>query len=425
MKKIIFLLLILLGHVSYGQDGWKIALEKFDYKGAVLELDKIIANRMSKVPVDSAEVRSLVIQKAKCLKQIMDFEAAYETLATVYEWENGDIVILGEMAECVRLMGNNAEALAIYGILCQISSDNLYFRLQRMMLQYNLGMYEECVENGKGILKKDTLPMVLNCVGNGFNKLKLKDSALCYYGKLYNLTPYDHKVVEKISAILLDRKMYDSVAVLCSNFLKDDPMNVTINGVYGVALHFMKDYKESHNAFDRYLEAGGDTLTAYYYEGLNSIMERNFYVAETCFKKAMEYDSTNVDIVYYAAFATAEIMRFEKSLELYNLAEKMVQPDSMILYKINYGKAEALFRYGKYKSALSQYLKAMKYGGKSKEPLIYSRLGYCYRLMGEYQKAIENYEKYLLSQGEKTEATKSFVEEELKYIREELFMIEK
>ncbi|MBR5856282.1 MAG: hypothetical protein IKY70_03310, partial [Bacteroidales bacterium] len=176
---------------TYAQE-WKKAIERFDYKGAVLELDKTISGMVGNGQTDSAKVRELVIQKAKCQKQMMDFESAYETLAWVYEWKEGDIVVLGEMAECVRLMGNIEEALAIYGLLNQLNPDNLYFKLQKMVLQYNVGMYGESVATGKNILKNDTLPMVLNYVGNGFNKLKEKDSALCYYGKLYNLKPYDY-----------------------------------------------------------------------------------------------------------------------------------------------------------------------------------------------------------------------------------------
>ena len=125
------------------------------------------------------------------------------------------MVVLGEMAECVRLMGNTAEALTLYGLLHKMFPGNLYFSLQHMSLQYAVGLYKESIDSGKKLLASDTMPVVLNCVGNSFNKLKQKDSALVYYGKLYEMVPYDYKVLEKISAIMLDKEMYDSVSVMC------------------------------------------------------------------------------------------------------------------------------------------------------------------------------------------------------------------
>ena len=206
MKKSFILLFVLFANLLYAQD-WRSALENFDYRGAIKSLDYEIAAKMRQTPVDSAYVRHLAIQKAKSQKQIMDFDGAYESLAMVYGWQEPDIVVLGEMAECVRLMGNTAEALTLYGLLHKMFPNNLYFSLQHMSLQYATGQYKESLNSGKRLLKSDTLPVVLNCVGNSFNKLKQADSALLYYGKLDEIMPYDYKTLEKISASLLDKEM--------------------------------------------------------------------------------------------------------------------------------------------------------------------------------------------------------------------------
>lgn len=423
MKKLLLFLIILFANFSYAQD-WRSALEKFDYRGAIKALDSEIALQLNRVPVDSAQVRMLAVNKAKCQKQIMDFDGAYESLAMVYGWQEADMVVLGEMAECVRLMGNTAEALTLYGLLHKMYPGNLYFSLQNMSLQYAAGLYGESLNSGKSLLRSDTLPVVLNCVGNSFNKLKEKDSALVYYGKLYEMVPYDHKVLEKISSILLDKELYDSVTVLCSNYLQMDSLNIPINGIYGVALHYKGDYKQSREIFETYLDAGGDSLIAFYYLGMNYLKEKNYYVAATNFSKAMKIDSTDVDLIYYTAYSTAETWRRNEALDLYALAEQLLQPDSMMVYKISYGKAEAHLKCGHHKDAEASYLKAIRYGAKDISGMIYCRLGYCYRLAGKFEKALEAYEKYLKYWGEEESSTKKFVLNEIEYVKEELFMKE-
>lgn len=423
MKKSLILLFVLFANLLYAQD-WRSALENFDYRGAIKSLDYEIAAKMRQTPVDSAYVRHLAIQKAKSQKQIMDFDGAYESLAMVYGWQEPDIVVLGEMAECVRLMGNTAEALTLYGLLHKTFPNNLYFSLQYMSLQYATGLYKESLNSGKRLLKSDTLPVVLNCVGNSFNKLKQADSALLYYGKLYEIMPYDYKTLEKISAILLDKEMYDSVSVLCSNFLQMDSLNIPINGVYGLALHYNGDYKRSREIFETYLDAGGDSLTAFYYLGMNYLKEKNYYVAATTFNKAMKLDSTDVDLIYYTAYSTAETWRRDEAIDLYAKAEQLLQPDSLLVYKISYGKAEAYLKSGRHKDAEAYYLKAIRYGAKDISGIIYCRLGYCYRLAGMFEKSLQAYEKYMKHWGDEDNSTRKFVLNEIDYIKEELFMKE-
>lgn len=423
MKRVLITLFVLFAHLVYAQD-WRGALDNFDYRGAIRLLDYEITAKMEQAPVDSAFVRHLAIQKAKCQKQIMDFDGAYETLAMVYGWQEPDMVVLGEMAECVRLMGNTAEALTLYGLLHKMFPGNLYFSLQHMSLQYAVGLYKESLDSGKKLLASDTMPVVLNCVGNSFNKLKQKDSALVYYGKLYEMVPYDYKVLEKISAIMLDKEMYDSVSVMCSNFLQMDSLNIPINGVYGLALHYKGDYERSREVFETYLDAGGDSLTAFYYLGMNYLKEKNFYVAATNFGKAMKLDSTDVDLIYYTAYSTAETWRRDEALDMYAKAEQLLQPDSIMVYKISYGKAEAYLKCGRHKDAEASYLKAIRYGAKEVSGMIYCRLGYCYRLAGKFEKSLQAYETYLKHWGEEENSTKKFVLNEIEYVKEELFMKE-
>lgn len=83
---------------------------------------------------------------------------------------------------------------------------------------------------------------------------------MVYYYKLLSLTPFNDKVISKLSNLLLLDKQYDTVINLTQQYLEQDSTNLIINPIYGLALHLKGNYPLSHEVFTKQLELDGDSL---------------------------------------------------------------------------------------------------------------------------------------------------------------------
>ncbi len=411
---------------------WKEAIEKYDYKQAIALLD-IEADSLGKnlelqtdsaaAAMESQKLKEVLLQKAACHKNIYKFNDALETLDEALRVGGADAITFAGIAECHILMGNNIAAYMFYDNAIRLAPDNLFLRIQKLMLQYKMEEFGKCVADGKHILKTDTIPSILITVGNSFNKMNLMDSALVYYSKAYEMNRYDYRTLEKISNIFLGREMYDTVLHMANNYLEIDSTNYIISPIKGIAQYSLKDYTGAYRTFKNSLEYGCDELSGYWYLGMCKLMEKDYHTARAWFNKASKLDSTNVELVYYQGVCYANYPgKYQQEAEKYFAkAEAMLQPDSTMMYKIHSSRAEMFMTAEDYKSAVKHF--ALANGYNTLIPTQLMQMGFSYRLLKDYTSAMKWYDKYF-KVGKKGSRIWKFVEAEVDFIKEEQFMQE-
>lgn len=411
---------------------WTEAIEKYDYKQAI-SLLKIEADSLAKnlelqtdsaaAAMESQKLKEVLLQKAACHKNIYKFSEALETLDEALRVGGADAATFAGIAECHILMGNNIAAYMFYDNAIRMAPDNLFLRIQKLMLQYKMEEYGRCIADGRHILQTDTIPSILITMGNSFNKMNLMDSALVYYSKAYEMNRYDYRTLEKISNIFLGMEMYDTVLHMTNNYLETDSTNYVISPIKGIAQYSLKDYKGAYRTFRKSIEYGCDELSGYWYLGMCKLMEKDYYTAQTWFNKASRLDSTNVELVYYQGVCYANYPgKYQQEAEKYFAkAEAMLQPDSTMMYKIHSSRAEMFMSAENYKSAVKHFALANGYNTLSPAQLM--QMGFSYRLLKDYPNAMRCYDEYF-KVGKKGSRTWKFVEAEVAFIKEEQFMLE-
>ena len=436
MKKFITALLavfvcIVCNNGIYAQEGsrnWKRAMESYNYVQAITALDMQIDSlvSMSASIADSVElqlhnnaIKELYLQKASCQKSIYKFSDAIESISQAIALAGEDPAAFVSLADCHRLNGNDNAAMIFYALAVQLDPQNIFFKIQKANHQYKMEDFEGCISEGKRIIAQDSIPAILGLIGNSFNKLKQSDSALYYYGKVYPKNPTDYRTLEKISNIFLGLKMYDTVTIMAQNYLEQDPDNIVINPIFGVALHGAKRYKRSFEVFEKSLEMGCDKLSGYYYLGLNKLMLRDLYDAYKWFNMAFELDSTDVNLVYNMAICRYQTGRVKEASALFDKAEQMLQPDPTMMHKISISRAELFFTNESFKKAVQYYLEAENY--EPLHPAQIVKLGFAYRMLKDYKNALKCYERYF-KVGKEGSSSWQFAQDEVAFIKEEEFM---
>lgn len=430
MKDLICIgLLFLSVIICNGQNKLQESLDRYDYKTAIAIIDSLTA----KIGTDStyiAENRETVIdlalQKARCLRRLYRMQESVEVLADVLYLDQFNIELIADLAESHMQVGNTPEAFKLYEILSQMQPENSYFKICKARILYREKQYEECISACMEIIARDSIPEILTMTADAYRNLGKADSALVYYDHVLGKRPKHVATMSKKADILLSKKQYLPVIEMSSEYLKEDPDNMTMLPIYGLALHLQGSYQLSIEQFEHQRHLGDNSYAVHYYLGLNHYMMHIWQSAIEELEKAYQIDSSDVTLVYQLAHAKSHLPKGSQRLNpeserLYAKALQMLQPSSSMMHNIYGSMAMARHIIEQYEDAIKYYELSYKYNPKNISAL--SSIGYCHERLKNHKKALEYYERYI-KLGKPGTAGYKFVEESIDYIKQEMFMEE-
>lgn len=420
--------------ICNGQDRLQMLLDRYDYKTAVSVIDSLAAEigTDSTSIFDNREtVIDLALQKARCLRRLYRMQESVEVLADVLYLDQYNIELMADLAESHMQVGNTMEAFTLYGILSRMQPENPYFKTCQARILYREKQYEESIAACKTIIAQDSIPEIMSMIADAYNNLGKADSALVYYNHVLSKRPKHVPTLSKKADILLSEKKYIQVIDMCREYLDEDPDNMTMLPIYGLALHLQGSYPLSIRQFEHQRNLGDDSYAVNYYLGLNHYMMDNWPRAVEELEKAYQIDSSDVTLVYQLAHARShmpimtglESRRLNPESErLYSKALEMLHPSPVMMHNIYGSMAMARHTIEHYADAIKYYELSYKYNPKNISAL--SSIGYCYERLKNYKKALEYYERYI-KLGKPGSAGYKFVEESIEYVKQEKFMEEK
>lgn len=434
MKRLICIVLFSLSVIiCNGQDRLQELLDRYDYKTAVNVIDSLAAEigTDSTSIFDNREtVIDLALQKARCLRRLYRMQESVEVLADVLYLDQYNIELMADLAESHMQVGNTMEAFTLYGILSRMQPENPYFKTCQARILYREKQYEESIAACKTIIAQDSIPEIMSMIADAYKNLGKADSALVYYNHVLSKRPKHVPTLSKKADILLSEKKYISVIDMCREYLDEDPDNMTMLPIYGLALHLQGSYPLSIKQFEHQRNLGDDSYAVNYYLGLNHYMMDNWPRAVEELEKAYQIDSSDVTLVYQLAHARShmpimtglESRRLNPESErLYSKALEMLHPSPVMMHNIYGSMAMARHTIEHYADAIKYYELSYKYNPKNISAL--SSIGYCYERLKNYKKALEYYERYI-KLGKPGSAGYKFVEESIEYVKQEKFMEE-
>ena len=327
------------------------------------------------------------------LKQLWKYDEAVSALTQMMAEQGPQPVLLEELADCHYQSGNAAEALDQYTLLAEMQPDKLLYKLRLMNLLYRGRQYEAAIGLGRGILQRDSITQVLSLVGDAFNQLEQRDSAEWYYRRALSRRPHNESVLNKLCGILLGRERYDEVLSLTGAFLAEEPDNLTILPVSGIAHFSRQQYQEAEDAFTRMHRLGDDGYAVHYYLGQCAQAFGRTWAAEQEFEQAWQRDSTDVGLAITIAKLRSDL-HYDGWDQWYGKALDRLQPDPKVIATTavahqNY--ALSAYKYGQWDLCIEQYLKMLEYSPKHYSA--YYMIAQCYELKKDYRNALSWYKK--------------------------------
>ena len=329
------------------------------------------------------------------LKQLWKYDEAIAALTQMMAEQGPRPELLEELADCHFQSGNSAEALDQYTLLARMQPDKLLFQIRLMSLFYRGKQYDAAIDIGRGILQRDSITQVVSLVGDAFNQLERRDSAEWYYRQALARRPHNESVLNKLCSILLGREQHDEVLALTDAFLAEEPDNLTILPVRGIARFAKKRYDDAEADFKHMNELGEDGYAVHYYLGQCAQKNGLLRDAEREFKLAWERDSTDVNV----ALTIAQLMSdaHKDGWEVwYDKALAMLQPDPKVITSTaiahqNY--ALSAYKNGDFDLCIAEYKKMLEYNPK--HYAAYYMIAQCYEIKKDYKTALSWYKKAL------------------------------
>lgn len=329
------------------------------------------------------------------LKQLWKYDEAIAALTQMMAEQGPRPELLEELADCHFQSGNSAEALDQYSLLAQMQPDKLLYQIRLMSLLYRGRQYDGAIEIGRGILQRDSITQVISLVGDAFNQQERRDSAEWYYRAALARRPHSESVLNKLCSILLGREQHDEVLALADAFLAEEPDNLTLLPVRGIARFAKKRYDDAEADFKHMNELGEDGYAVHYYLGQGAQKNGLLRDAEREFKLAWQRDSTDVNV----ALTIAQLMSdaHKDGWELwYDKALAMLQPDPKVINATSIAHqnyALSAYKNGDFDRCIAEYKKMLEYSPK--HYAAYYMIAQCYELKQDFKTALSWYKKAL------------------------------
>ena len=327
------------------------------------------------------------------LKQLWKYDEAIAALTQMMAERGPRPELLEELADCHFQSGNSAEALDQYTLLAQMQPDKLLYQIRLMSLLYRARQYDAAIEIGQGILQRDSITQVISLVGDAFNQQERRDSAECYYRQALARRPHSESVLNKLCSILLGREQHDEVLALTDVFLAEEPDNLTILPVRGIARFAKKRYDDAEADFQHMNELGEDGYAVHYYLGQCAQKNGLLRDAEREFKLAWERDSTDVNVALTIAQLMSDAHK-DGWEDWYDKALAMLQPDPKVISATaiahqNY--ALSAYKNGDFDLCIAEYKKMLEYSPK--HYAAYYMIAQSYEIKKDYKNALSWYKK--------------------------------
>ena len=366
--------------------------------------------------------RDSVLAEARYLKSIYKIDEAIEKLSALVTPEGFDEQVLAELADCHFQSGDYETASGTYFLLSSRVPGNILYMIRKMQIYSRSRAWAQCVQAGREVLQLDTIPAVLNVIGDAFRQLEQPDSALFYYRRSLAYRPWNANVVSKAVGILIDAKDYDGAIDQAGQFLAEDPDNAIVAPLKGLAHYRKGDYEDAVQVFQRQEDIGNDIYQIHYYLGQSYWHTKVIYRAEQELVAAWQIDSSDVNLAYSIAAVKAENYRpFEEDVKVWlDKALEMLQPDAATVSRVHQQYGLGYYKTMKnWDSAIEHYKEAYRYNPKFISAL--STIAYCYEMKKDYQQALAWYEKFL-AVAKKDSKAYQLAAARMVYIKSELFM---
>lgn len=411
--QILIFLLLILSISGFSQNKIDALILNKDYDQAFAEIDKHLSTN------PSAE---LFLKKGMIFQKQQDYQGALQAYLQGINLEPNNILLVGEIAECFAILGNNSDAIAFYEKARKLEPDNLVFAGKLGRVHINQKNYKAGYEVFSFIYEKDSSNVFWNkqlayCAFRIFNRKQAVD----LYVKVLEMNPRDYGSYTNLIHCYNWKKHGNEIMQTIKKGLEQFPNDAGLILEQAMFFYKTKRYGPAMLQFEKYMAAEKEPtyeITMNY--GISSYFAEFYEKSLEIFNGLRLLNPNDPLVMYYQSLCHKRMKNFEESEELMQWAIDASVPDYVA--EMYHHLGQILGQQRKFKESIAALEKAYKLNGSKTELLFEIATTY-----EEYNSnktlALNYYKIYLKEAGERAKNV-NYALDRIDRLKEDLFFEE-
>ena len=221
-------------------------------------------------------------------------------------------------------------------------------------------------------------------------------AAQIYWGEhLLKRYPMDAEMVAEVARTYNQAMQPDKALIHTMKYSLKDSTDIAVNRQMGDACFLNKQYQLASEIYSRLAAQGDSTYSVCYSLGICYQQLKKPDRALPWLSRAVAIrDSTKTGPLYYLGYANNDLKQPEEAIRCLKKAESLLEPEPALMFYVTRGLAESYFQQGRFQQASSAFKDALRYDPGSITSYYY--LAYCYQQMGDREKAVHNYNLFMV-----------------------------
>lgn len=355
-----FSLLLLLCVLSLRGQAQSLTLQELVNKK---QFQEVITRAGSLTPADSADYATMSAV-GQAYEGMLRYKEAYQYFSHCLKMDTNNVDALNAVARVAVNFGRVAEAKRCYNQVLKVDSLNFYANYQLARLYYQLGDYGKATEHYHLLaFTGGENPSVLTGLADCHvkkNTLPNRIIAMELYGRALVLNPENIRVASSLINLLLQNGDAKGALQVCDMALFYNPDNRQIRQSKGMSLYMQKEYLRADTAYSGLLAEGDSSFLNLKYAGAARYMSGHALDGVDLLAKAYEMDSTDVETALLYGAAIGKTYDRKRAYELFDLAERNMQPKKFLVNLLVTLRGDILKRDGRWEEAEKLYYAAWK-----------------------------------------------------------------
>ena len=289
----------------------------------------------------------------------------------------------------------------------KIKPDSPEVNLRLGKLYFSMKDYNNALRHFQNVLNvKSDDSLATYFLGVCYKNLNLSKEAKDTLDKAIVMDPNNYDALCEYSELLVKEGLNDEALNKIEKAIEIDPDKFKAHFLGAVVYNRKRKFIDARDHLEKALKINPDDVDALILLGDIYVNEKKPAEAEVQYEKALKLDDENAKI--HNKYGEIKLIRDLPSRALEEF-EKAVELDKNF-YMAYLNQGEALIRLEKYDEALKRYEIAM--GIDPNKPEVYQKLGILYqKYLRDYQKAYDNYQKYLALGGPEIDKVNEWIKE--------------
>lgn len=278
---------------------------------------------------------------------VLKYNIAYKYYQHCLSLDTTHIDILNTIARTAAYIGKTKEAEKYFLQVLKQDSTDFYANYQLARLYMQAGRNTYAIDQFDYLLQQDSVnPVLLRNIGDCYSRMDNLPQAVIYYMKSFQQNKENAILASTLINTLLLMQETENALMVCDTALQYNPDNLLLYQNKGLVLFTHKDYTEADHLYSNLIIEGDSSYKTLKYGAISKYYAGKYMDSIEPLELAFQKDTTSVEVCLFLGSALGRTYDRKKAFELFDHAEKLMQPNVAYVNMLKQFRAETLVRDG-------------------------------------------------------------------------------